>query len=98
MPPPTVGGTVRASFRVVLGRAVDPCLHTPLYETAEPPDYRDHLPSGYIPEAPPRIACDLVIWISEPSERRKRPVPPISNPISAGIAILITGRGCNAGL
>jgi hypothetical protein len=48
MLPPTVGGTVRASSRVVLGRAVDPWWHTPYYETSL--DYRDHLPSKYIPE------------------------------------------------
>jgi len=28
-----------------------------------------------------------VIWIAEPDELRKKPVPPIFNPISAGIAI-----------
>jgi hypothetical protein len=35
----------------------------------------------------PRITCDLLIWVAEPSEQRKKPVPPISNLISAGIAI-----------
>jgi hypothetical protein len=54
MLPPTAGGTVRASSRVVLGRAVDP-WHTPYYET--PLDYRDQLPSKYIPEVPARGCC-----------------------------------------
>ena len=50
------------------------------------------------PRLPPRIACDLVIWIAEPDEERKMTCTADLQSDFCWHRNLIAGRDCNTGL